>query len=240
MKNTRNLVSGGATVMNGSRALWLRWVFANAMAELIGLGSTFAIGFGLFSGMAERPGVLPAILSAFLMTASGAIEGLVVGWLQWWAMRNAFSQIRRRLWIWATVLGALIAWFLGSMPMTITNLAGSGQEAAIQEPEIWLVMVMAASMGLVAGVVLAYPQWRVLRQWVDKSWIWLPANGIAWAMGMPLVFLAVDLASSRASLGLGIAVMAGGLVLAGAVVGAIHGVALIRLATQKEGNRPDR
>jgi hypothetical protein len=220
--------------MKRNWAFWLRWIFANAIGELVGLGSTFAIGFGLFSGPAEGPGILPAILSAFLMTSSGVIEGAVVGWLQWWALRTAFSMTSRRSWIWATVIGALTAWFLGSMPMAIANLASSGQEQAMQEPETSLIMMMAAAMGLAAGLVLAYPQWRVLRQCTGRAWLWLPANCIAWAVGMPLVFLAVDLASSRASLRLGIAIMAIALAVTGALVGAIHGAVLVYLASQKE------
>ncbi len=225
--------------MKSNISLWLRWVFANSIAELVGLGSTFAIGFGLFSGLAESPGILPAILSAFLMTSSGVIEGAVVGWLQWWAMRTAFADLTRRSWIRATVIGALIAWFLGSMPMTIANLASSGQEQATQVPETSLVLIMAGAMGLAAGLVLAYPQWRVLRRLTDKAWLWLPANGLAWAVGMPLVFMAVDLASSRTSLCVGIAIMATALGLTGAVVGAIHGMVLVNLTSRKIAKQED-
>ena len=43
--------------------LWSRWVLANSLGEMLGLGSTFAIGVGLFSGLSEAPGVGPALVS---------------------------------------------------------------------------------------------------------------------------------------------------------------------------------
>jgi hypothetical protein len=61
-----------------SFALWTRWVFANGLGEMVGLGATFAIGIGLFSGLAQAPRLLPTIATALLMTASGALEGSIV------------------------------------------------------------------------------------------------------------------------------------------------------------------
>ena len=37
-------------------SLWLRWILANAVGELIGLGSTFALGIGLLPGLSDSPG----------------------------------------------------------------------------------------------------------------------------------------------------------------------------------------
>ena len=214
-------------------SLWSRWVLANSLAELVGLGATFALGVGIFSGVADSPGVLPAIVSAALMTGSGAIEGLVVGYAQWRAMHAAFPALPRRSWILATIYGALVAWFLGSIPMTIASLAASGQEQAAQEPPAAMMLLMAAGMGAVAGLVLSLLQWRVLRQFAGRAWLWLPANAAAWAVGMPIVFAAVDLAQRSGSLPGGVAVMALSLAITGAVVGAVHGVVLVRLASQQ-------
>lgn len=216
--------------------LWKRWILANSLAELVGLGATFALGIGLFSGLTDKPGIGPAVLSAMAMTASGLIEGGAVGWGQWWAMRPTFESITRRSWISATVAGALIAWFLGSLPMTLANLNAGDQPAAGQEPEAAIMLLMAAAMGLVAGGVLAYPQWRVLRRHVDQNWWWLPANGIAWAAGMPIIFFGIDLAQLGDSLLVSIFVMAATLLLAGAVVGAIHGYVLVRLLANNHGS----
>lgn len=217
--------------MKSSRIiLWLKWVLANSAGELIGLGATFAIGAGLFSGLAEDLGIAATLVGAGLMTATGALEGAVVGLAQWLVLRVAIPGIGRRAWVVATVIGAVIAWFLGSVPMVLVSLFQQPGRETAGEPSQVVVLLLAAGMGLVAGLILSVAQWLVLRKHVQRAWLWLPANALAWAAGMPLIFAAVDLALQAGSAPGGVVVMAAGITLTGAVVGAIHGVALLSLA----------
>jgi hypothetical protein len=55
---------------------------------------------------------------------------------------------------------------------------------------------------------------------------------LAWLAGMPLIFWGIDAAQAGQPLWLGVLLFAGDLLLAGAVVGAIHGAFLVRLAGQ--------
>jgi hypothetical protein len=45
-----------------------------------------------------------------------------------------------------------------------------------------------------AGAVLSFAQWLVLRGKVKRAGLWIPANMLAWAFGMPVIFLGMDLA----------------------------------------------
>jgi hypothetical protein len=211
--------------------LWARWVGANALGELIGLGTTFAVGFASFSAIGEPGSALAAVGSGLLMVAAGAIEGLVVGLAQWWAMREGFPSIRRGLWVVATLVGALTAWFLGSIPSTVMSLGGEGAGTPAAEPPTWLVLLLAALMGAVLGIVLALPQWFVLRRSVPRAAWWLPANSAAWLLGMAIIFAAVDLAFGMGSPVGAVLAMGLALALTGAVVGAVHGLVLVRLAS---------
>jgi hypothetical protein len=210
--------------------LWWQWILANALGELVGLGATFAIGFGLFSDLSDTPGVGAALLSAGLMTTTGVLEGGVVGFAQWLVLRKAIPGMGWRLWVIATIIGAVIAWFFGSIPMTMMSLSQPTTSTPASEPPQALVLLLAAGMGLVAGLILSVAQWQVLRKQVKKAWLWLPANALAWAAGMPIIFAAVDLAQLADSIGGSVMVMAAGITLAGAIVGAIHGPALLYLA----------
>jgi hypothetical protein len=210
--------------------LWWQWILANALGELVGLGATFAIGFGLFSDLSDTPGVGAALLSAGLMTTTGVLEGGVVGFAQWLVLRKAIPGMGWRLWVIATIIGAVIAWFFGSIPMTMMSLSQPTTSTPASEPPQALVLLLAAGMGLVAGLILSVAQWQVLRKQVKKAWLWLPANALAWAAGMPIIFAAVDLAQLADSIGGSVMVMAAGITLAGAIVGAIHGLALLYLA----------
>jgi hypothetical protein len=68
---------------------------------------------------------------------------------------------------------------------------------------------------------------------VANAWWWLPANSVAWLLGMPVVFKAVDLAQKAGSPVHALLIFAGALTLTGAVVGAVHGIALVKLASQE-------
>lgn len=213
--------------------LWLRWVGVNSLGELVGLGATLALDILIIARVQAAGSWLAALVAILLLAATGAIEGSVVGLLQWSVLRRPFPAIARRAWVVATIAGAVVAWFLGSLPSTLIDMGAQETSATPQEPPTWLIPLLAAGMGLVLGAVLGYPQYRVLRKAATGAWIWIPANCLAWALGMPVIFASVDRAYAAYESGsvagtLLIFVVA--LALAGAVVGAVHGLALVKLA----------
>jgi hypothetical protein len=210
--------------------LWLRWVGANSLAEVIGLGATLAIDFLILRRVATAQSLLVSVVSILLVSASGAIEGVIVGLLHWSVLRRPFPGISRRAWMAATVIGAVVAWFFGSLPSTLMDMGSQQTETAASEPEAETVLLLAAAMGLFLGFILGYPQWRVLRRTVNDAWLWLPANSAAWALGMPAVFVTIDVAQRSTSLAGMVFILVMGLFLTGAVVGAVHGLALVCLA----------
>lgn len=215
--------------------LWPRWVGVNALAELVGLGATLALDFVIISSIAAAQTMTASLLAIVLMTATGAVEGLVVGLLQWSVLRRPFPSIARRTWVVATVTGAVVAWFLGSLPSTLMDMGAQQGSTPVAGPPLATVLMLAAGMGFVLGAVLAYPQWRVLRRAISGAWVWIPANCVAWAGGMAVIFAAIDVAQRASSTSQALAVAGASLLLAGAVVGAVHGLALVWLAQRKIG-----
>ena len=212
--------------------LWLWWVAANSLAELLGLGLTLAVDYGIISRIAAAASIVASIVGILLVTISGAIEGLIVGLAQWSVLRRSFPRVARRSWVGATVMGAMVAWFFGSLPSTLMDMGGPQSGGAAQEPPTAIVLLLAAAMGLFLGFILGYPQWRVLRKAAERAWIWLPANCAAWALGMPTIFAVMDIAFRSPALPASIMIIALGVLLAGALVGAVHGLALVRLGSR--------
>jgi hypothetical protein len=62
-----------------SLSLWLRWVGANALAEMVGLGATFAIDVLIVARVASMPGIAASLLGIVLVAATAALEGMIVG-----------------------------------------------------------------------------------------------------------------------------------------------------------------
>lgn len=212
----------------------MRWVAANAIGELLGLGAVAGIGFLLFRQVAEPQSWQQAALFAAAFVGLGAFEGLVVGMAQATVIRRLLPAVRG--WVVATVIGAMVAWAIGMLPSTIAGLLVSPGAAPAPEPPLWLTLLLAAGLGAVAGPVLAAFQWRSLRRVLPvRAWVWLPANAAAWGVGMPVIFLgaqANEVASSPALMALmvGLALLG-----AGALVGAVHGWFLLRLAGRRFG-----
>jgi hypothetical protein len=210
-----------------ARALWGPWVLANAIGELIGLGGTAVLAFVLV-GSFESSESPAALAIAACMVAAGAFEGTVVGTAQWIVLRRPLPEMRAGVWVAATVTGALVAWAAGMLPSTAAEMSGAeaGPPPVTSDA---LVYSLAAVMGLVLGAVLALPQWLALRRHVRRAALWIPANSVAWLVGMPIVFYGVSLvANGPADAN---AVFSGALTLlcAGAAAGAVHGAVLIRL-----------
>jgi hypothetical protein len=214
------------------KTLYYRWIGVNALGELFGLGLTLGVGFSIIASF-DVGGVGGILLAFGVAVLSGAIEAVVVGLLQWWALHPWFPAISRLRWFLGTLGGALTAYVLGYLPSTLMNLsqaAAPAEQAPMAEPPQWLVLLLAALLGAVAGAVLSFAQWLAMRGSVRGAKIWMPANMLAWAAGMPLVFLGIDIANRGQPLWQSLGIMAVALLVTGAVVGAIHGAFLVRLA----------
>jgi hypothetical protein len=217
------------------KRLWLRWILANALAEMVGLGLTFAITAVFFASQ-SGPQTVGGILLAFgVAVGSGAVEATLVGLAQWSVLRSWFPAISRFGWWRGTLIGALIAYVLGYLPSTLMDLGASATQApaaAAVEPPQWVTLLLAAGLGLVGGAVLSFAQGLALRGKARRVGTWIPANMLAWLLGMPLIFWGIDLAFKLPAVWQSVLLMAGVLLLAGAVVGTVHGWFLTKMVPE--------
>lgn len=217
------------TTSTDRRTLWLRWLCANSFGELFGLGSTFAVIAWVFSVMDDQAGTVAVLASFLVAAASGGIEATLVGLAQWWAMHPWLPSMARRTWWMATLIGALVAYVLGYLPATFMSLSGGTSQSQVAEPTQGIVLLLAGGLGAVAGAVLSFAQWLALRRKVPRAGWWIPANMLAWLVGMPIIFWGIDVAQRVQPIAQTVLLLAVSLLLAGAVVGGIHGLVLIRL-----------
>ena len=111
--------------------------------------------------------------------------------------------------------------------MALSSSESTSRSSA--EPTLLVTILLAAGLGLMAGPILGIAQWTVLRPLVQRAGRWLWANALVWAVGMPLIFLGMDLVPWTGQpliAALGIYVVCA---IAGAVVGVIHGSILVQL-----------
>ena len=78
------------------RRLWRRWVLANALGELVGLGTAAVAGVALVQLFEASLNSLASLAGAGVMILLGTFEGVVVGLAQWLVLRRPFPALSRR------------------------------------------------------------------------------------------------------------------------------------------------
>jgi hypothetical protein len=218
--------------MTGADArLYGRWILANGWAEALGLGTTLLLGRAAAPLLDSTTGIAVTLFGALAAVGLGIVlEGTLVGAIQARVLRQALPGLASRSWISATMLGAGVAWILGMVPSTIAALTTEpGLPVAPTEPSALLQYGFAAGLGLVTGPILGAAQFRVLRRHVRHASWWLLANAGAWALGMMLIFVGMDVVPwSRGAIPIAASVYAVCGV-AGLAVGVVHGRVLVRL-----------
>jgi hypothetical protein len=204
------------------RGLWRSWVVANAAGEAVGLGSAAVIGYLAQEWLEGSVGVLLA--AALSALAFGLFEGAVLGTAQHLVLARPLPFLRRSEWVIATVTGGVVAWLGASLAMAAMRARSAGPE-----PAALLQAAMGVPVGITGGVVLGVPQWLALRSSVSRSLRWVGANGLAWGVGMPVVFLAAGLVPAGTPAAVVAIVAVAALTAAGALVGAVHGWFLVRM-----------
>jgi NhaP-type Na+/H+ or K+/H+ antiporter len=207
-------------------------VLANGLAEMVGLGLSGAF-FVYSMAQEDRWGIILAALAGILV--STLVEGTAVGLAQGRVLRRPLPRLRLRAWWAGTAAGAFVAWTLGMLPSTLIGLmqqAEGAGAAPMAEPSQALTFLLAAGLGMVAGPVLGIGQWWVLRKHVAHAGWWIPAQSLGWAVGMPIIFQMIDWIAPGAFTATDALLAAGMLFLAGAAVGALHGLVLVRLLRQ--------
>lgn len=201
-----------------------RWIVANAAAEFVGLGLSVAAGYLLFQQASTW------IIFFGMITFGIFLEGIVVGWLQWIVLKTKLSGLTAQAWIGATAFGAGIAWTLGMLPSSLMDsVAAQDGDGAMAEPNALFLYVMALVMGAVLGPILGCAQAFVLRHHVNHPYRWLPANAVAWAVGMLVIFVGIDLALAASSPLVSILIAALTLLITGTSVGLLHGLFLVKM-----------
>ncbi|MDO5534657.1 MAG: hypothetical protein Q4F65_08405 [Propionibacteriaceae bacterium] len=184
------------------------WVVLVTLGVLLGV---FAPAFGILA--VEQFG-MPVWLAYPLVVLSGALMGLIVGIAQGGALHRTVLGVPRAGWALLTAMGGLVAWALGTLPLT---LEAAGQTLELEPGQRLAALVVGAVVA-----VLAIPglQWLQLRRVVRGAWLWIPINIVAVAVGLALAWVVsnlADLADPTSALA-GALFMAGVLALAFATV----------------------
>ncbi|MET0309072.1 MAG: hypothetical protein ABW023_10240 [Sphingomonas sp.] len=197
-----------------------RWIEACAAGELLGIASA-ALWWVTCDRFDPHPdGLTAQILMLIAKGGSGVIQGIVLGYLQGWALRRPYPRLIAGRWVMVTTVTATLGWTLAAW------LSIFGLENGPQTPVLNLLQtaLTAAVFGVVTGLVFGSAQALVLRGVAHRSHWWIVANAIGWGLALPCIYIAASVGSAQpGSLEIAFRGLVGG-VASGVVLGLVTGL----------------
>lgn len=174
-----------------SFVFWKKWVLANFIAELLGLGI-----------IAFVTTIVPTYEhqnSQVILILMGVCQGLILGFAQWLVLRRYIPNLI--WWILATtigwILGLLVILFVGAIALfTIAVTQKELDSITTFLGVIWL--------GTAVGILIGFPQaialqFRLKVKFHKAVW-WMNANALVWALRFFLTFILSSIMPNRFSL----------------------------------------
>jgi len=195
-----------------------RWVGFTVLGESLGFLIPVT-GFALAATLGLDGWAGWALLVVF-----GAGEGALLGVGQSIGLRGSSAAVPIGRWVAATAVAASLAWSIGMLPTTLSDLGVAIDWAS---PATWAVVAPA---GLVLLATIPLLQWPVLaRAGVPRAWRWVPLNMGAWLVGLVFTFLPSPFVDEASPAALVFALFAIGGVLMASTVALLTGLGLRRM-----------
>ena len=195
-----------------------RWIGFTVLGESVGFLIPVT-GFALASVLGFDGWAAWALLVVF-----GAGEGALLGLGQWLGLRGSTVEVPRGRWTGATALAASVAWALGMLIPTLTDLGVAIDWAS---PVTWVIVALAA-VALLAVIPLAQRP-LLARAGVPRSWRWVPINMGAWLVGIVFTFLPSPFIDESSPAALTFALFGMGGILMATTVAVLTGIGLRRM-----------
>lgn len=161
-----------------------RWIAGNVAGELLALGATTAVGALVPTALRLDGPMSIELLASLAMLLTGAVEGLLLGSAQAWALAPLAPNVGRR-WVFATSLAFVVAWGLG--------LAASFLEP-IEPPSVGLLVLAAFAGGGLLGAVVGAAQAWVIHQLGGDGRAWIGWSTLGWSVALVVTALFSTLA----------------------------------------------
>ncbi|MBK7533999.1 MAG: SDR family NAD(P)-dependent oxidoreductase [Myxococcales bacterium] len=188
-----------------------QWVRAVVSGEALGFTATALIALAALA-VGGRPVTLgDRAVALLIMGIAGTVEGALLGWFQWRALRRWLPELSARRFVAATVAVAAGGWLLGmSVPLIVAATgadtgaataaaagAATAAATAASAPGPLGVILFALGFGALTGALFGAAQGAVLTRHVRGVARWIGGNALGWAMGLPLSYLAASMAGAH-------------------------------------------
>lgn len=202
-----------------SFVLFEKWVLANLIAKLLGIGIIPFVGT-VFS-INDNQNLQRVLILV------GLFQGLILGVAQWLVLRR---YMRNSIWwLLATILGCFFGWLLVLFVIALALFTMAITQKELDSMTtffgvIWLATTVGILIGLPQGLILL----TSLRVKFYKAVWWMNVNALAWIVRLFLMFTILSIISEKSSLSI-LFVMLGAEILITLAYSGITGVLLVNL-----------
>lgn len=150
-----------------------RWVLASLTAAALASAPSivrWALGLDDFGRPTPAPLLSPGVVF------DSALEGLLLGFAQWWVLREVLPALTWRSWMGATVIGGTVAGAAGSLPLAISGVRPDFAPGELDGASaLQLLVLVPVSLFLVLALT-GVLQSLVLERYVTNAQRWIRAN----------------------------------------------------------------
>ena len=163
------------------------------------------------------------------MSLAAVPEGVILGGLQAIGARMFVPDISARRWIVATIFVGFLGWGIGTfIPMFVITEVPVATDSD-PSSELQGALLFAAVFGVLIGAVFGSAQSLALPRGKGRRLSWTVANAIGWAVALPMIYGAAQIATAYPGWAAKIAIWASGGAVAGILLGVMTGIALLRM-----------
>lgn len=151
------------------------WIAVNAAAYLLIILGGVALDQLASSGMKDLAQDHRALAVLLIALIGGALQGFVLGGVQWRILRLRTPGLQRRRWVIATFVPSLLVWLLAIGPQAVDTLTSGGDTLhAFKDGFI---------QALILGPLIGLAQAAALRDDTTRWKWWFVANVTTWIFG---------------------------------------------------------
>jgi hypothetical protein len=169
------------------------WTLATAITWAVGSNHIPLVLGSVPTEMAA----LGLIVLWLIVLVIGGLAGLLLGAAQWQIIRLWGNPHLSWPWVVATAIGLGVGWTIGSYLAlwTIQAIDFDPREQLfyglpVVRPNPLELVLRAAVVGAVVGLIIGVAQWLALRRTVPNAGIWIQVSVVAWLVGVVLYHIA--------------------------------------------------
>jgi hypothetical protein len=217
---------------NVNNEIYSAWRRACLMGAVFAVTISAIVATVVRMKLAEHRSGIYTVIAVETVALAAILEGAVIGYFQWRVLRRVFPTMSSSAWVGATMIaaasGCVLSWLPTSFALTSALATRIGDVTMSPWATARVVLVTGALVGLIWGIA----QFAVLRLHVHHAGAWILSGVITWTLAFAALYFAAIWPDRTVDYTFHILLATSAGAVLGALLGVLHGGALVRLRSR--------